>query len=344
MVSKKSQKKSQSKAKAAKYKTTAHFLRTTKHPCVLRIKKYKKHIIYNKIKNIVVEDKRKDKHNFHFLVFLKKKLQLFCLMIKNKIARINKLLGILIFPLSGFLFFVIKPFFNSEQYYNVSILFALFSVSLLFLCLFSGNSLGLLSSFFRSGLNYKIVQFVFSMCVKIYIFVKAPYLVTRMLLFCFLSLYFFLLFECISKSYILFLTLSKALFTVGIIYTRLRMSYFNPNDLGLKAYQIITFEQAFPLLDRALANDISHSVNNKKDAFLFSKLSKRTNHFVLPFLIQKRGLAMATGTAASIFAQAMRQVLTNNPEVVYQTSVVAVNWLLVGLDVCCMKIIEPGAK
>lgn len=82
--------------------------------------------------------------------------------------------------------------------------------------------------------------------------------------------------------------MNKALFTVGILSIRLRMSYFNPNDLGLKASQIITFEQTCPLLDRALANDISHSVNNKKDAFLFSKWSKRTNHLVLAFLIQKR--------------------------------------------------------
>ena len=64
-----------------------------------------------------------------FWVFFKKTLQL---LNDPKIARINKLLGILIFPFSGFLLFIIKPLFNSGQYQVLSILFALVSLGILF--------------------------------------------------------------------------------------------------------------------------------------------------------------------------------------------------------------------
>ena len=243
-----------------------------------------------------------------FWVFFKKTLQL---LNDPKIARINKLLGILIFPFSGFLLFIIKPLFNSGQYQVLSILFALVSLGILFLCVLSPNSLDLLSSFFRSGLNYQLVQFLFSICVKVEIFVNAPYLALRVLWYCFLVVYFFWLFEAIDKSYILFLTLSKALFAIGVIYIRLRMSFFNADALGLAVNQTITFEQSLYFLEKSLTVDSSNAKSISLSSPLCSKLSSRTNHLILPFLIQTRG--MVTKAAAEATARTVKEMVSQNP-------------------------------
>ena len=244
-----------------------------------------------------------------FWVFFKKTLQL---LNDPKIARINKLLGILIFPFSGFLLFIIKPLFNSQQYQVLSILFALVSLGILFLCVFSPNSLDLLSSFFRSGLNYQLVQFLFSICVKVEIFVNAPYLALRVLWYCFLVVYFFWLFEAIDKSYILFLTFSKALFAIGVIYIRLRMSFFNADALGLAVNQTITFEQSLYFLGKSLTVDSSNAKSISLSSPLCSKLSSRTNHLILPFLIQTRG--MVTKAAAEATARTVKEMVSQNKE------------------------------
>ena len=263
---------------------------------------------------------------FSFWVFFKKTLQL---LNDPKIARINKLLGILIFPFSGFLLFIIKPLFNPEQFQAVSILFALVTLIILFLCVFSPNSLGLLSSFFRSGLNYQLVQFLFSICVKVEIFVNAPYLALRVLWFCFLVVYFFLLFESIHKSYILFLTLSKALFTIGFIYIRLRMSFFNADALGLAVNQTITFEQAISFLDKSLTLDSSSAKSISLSSPLCSKLSSRTNHLILPFLIQTRG--MVTKAAAEATAKTVKEMLVQNPGLFFKSGLTAISSIAAGV-------------
>ena len=261
----------------------------------------------------------------NFWVFFKKTIQL---LNDPKIARINKLLGILIFPFSGFFLFISKPLFNSEQYQGVSILFALITLIILLLCVLSPNSLGLLSSFFRSGLNYQLVQFLFSLCVKVEVFVNLPYFVTKALWFCFLVVYFFLLFESIDKSYILFLTLSKALFTIGVIYIRVRMSFFNADALGLAVNQTLTFEQALSFLDKSLPLDSSNAKSISLSSPLCSKLSSRTNHLILPFLIQKRG--MVTKAAAEATARTVKEVVLQNPGFVINSAVTAITGVVGG--------------
>ena len=260
-----------------------------------------------------------------FWVFFKKTLQLFN---DPKIARINKLLGILIFPFSGFLLFIIKPLFNSGQYKVISILFALVSLGILFLCVFSPNSLDLLSSFFRSGLNYQLVQFLFSICVKVEIFVNAPYLALRVLWYCFLVVYFFWLFEAIDKSYILFLTFSKALFAIGVIYIRLRMSFFNADALGLAVNQTITFEQSLYFLGKSLTVDSSHAKSISLSSTLCSKLSSRTNHLILPFLIQTRG--MVTKAAAEATARTVKEMVSQNSGLFFQGGLTAITGIIGG--------------
>ena len=260
-----------------------------------------------------------------FWVFFKKTLQLFN---DPKIARINKLLGILIFPFSGFLLFIIKPLFNSQQYQVLSILFALVSLGILFLCVFSPNSLDLLSSFFRSGLNYQLVQFLFSICVKVEIFVNAPYLALRVLWSCFLVVYFFWLFESIDKSYILFLTFSKALFAIGVIYIRLRMSFFNADALGLAVNQTITFEQSLYFLGKSLTVDSSHAKSISLSSTLCSKLSSRTNHLILPFLIQTRG--MVTKAAEEATARTVKEMVSQNSGFFFQGGLTAITGIIGG--------------
>ena len=260
-----------------------------------------------------------------FWVFFKKTLQL---LNDPKIARINKLLGILIFPFSGFLLFIIKPLFNSQQYQVLSILFALVSLGILFLCVFSPNSLDLLSSFFRSGLNYQLVQFLFSICVKVEIFVNAPYLALRVLWYCFLVVYFFWLFEAIDKSYILFLTFSKALFAIGVIYIRLRMSFFNADALGLAVNQTITFEQSLYFLGKSLTVDSSHAKSISLSSTLCSKLSSRTNHLILPFLIQTRG--MVTKAAAEATARTVKEMVSQNSGLFFQGGLTAITGIIGG--------------
>ena len=260
-----------------------------------------------------------------FWVFFKKTLQLFN---DPKIARINKLLGILIFPFSGFLLFIIKPLFNSQQYQVLSILFALVSLGILFLCVFSPNSLDLLSSFFRSGLNYQLVQFLFSICVKVEIFVNAPYLALRVLWYCFLVVYFFWLFEAIDKSYILFLTFSKALFAIGVIYIRLRMSFFNADALGLAVNQTITFEQSLYFLGKSLTVDSSNAKSISLSSPLCSKLSSRTNHLILPFLIQTRG--MVTKAAEEATARTVKEMVSQNSGFFFQGGLTAITGIIGG--------------
>ena len=258
-----------------------------------------------------------------FWVFFKKTLQL---LNDPKIARINKLLGILIFPFSGFLLFIIKPLFYSEQYKVISIVFALVSLIILFLCVLSPNSLGLLSSFFRSGLSYQLVQFLFSICVKVEIFINAPYLALRVLWYCFLVVYFFLLFEAIDKSYILFLTFSKALFAIGVIYIRLRMSFFNADALGLAVNQTITFEQSLYFLDKSLTVDSTKFISLSSP--LCSKLSSRTNHLILPFLIQTRG--MGTKAALEVTAKTFKEMASQNQGFFIQGGLTAITGIIGG--------------
>ena len=262
---------------------------------------------------------------FSFWVFFKKTLQLFN---DPKIARINKLLGILIFPFSGFLLFIIKPLFHSEQYQGISIVFALVSLIILFLCVLSPNSLGLLSSFFRSGLNYQLVQFLFSICVKVEIFVNAPYLALRVLWYCFLVVYFFWLFEAIDKSYILFLTFSKALFTIGFIYIRLRVSFFNADALGLAINQTITFEESLYFLGQSFTVDSSHAKSTSLSSPLCSKLSTRTNHLILPFLIQTKG--MVTKAAAEAAARTVQAVVSQNTGFFFQGGLTTITGVVGG--------------
>ena len=240
------------------------------------------------------------------------------------------MLGILIFPFSGFLFFISKPLFNSEQSQVVSILFALVTLIILFLCVLSPNSLGLLSSFFRSGLNYQLVQFLFSICVKVEILVNAPYLALRVLWFCFLVVFFFWLFESIDKSYILFLTLSRALFTIGAIYIRLRISFLNADALGLAVNQTTTFEQAISLLDKSLTLDSSSAQSISLSSPLCSKLSSRTNRLILPFLIQTRG--MVTKAAAEATAKTVKEMLSQNPGFFFNGGLTAISGIVGGVS------------
>ena len=109
----------------------------------------------------------------------------------------------------------------------------------------------------------------------------------------------------------MFLALSKALFTIGFIYIRLRMSFFNADALGLAVDQTITFEQSLSFFDKSLTFDSSSAKSISLSSPLCSKLSSRTNHLVLPFLIQTRG--MVTKSAAEATAKTVKEMLLQNP-------------------------------
>lgn len=211
-----------------------------------------------------------------------------------KMSRINTLLGILLFPFSGFLLFLIKPMLSSQQFQNVSILFALFTILILFLCVLSQKSLDYLSYLFRFGLRFRLVQFVLSLFVKLEVILMMPFVTLRILWFCFLCVYFFFLFESIAKSYALFLTISKALFTLGVIYIRLRARYFNADVLGLAGADVDalglevneiqgpTFGQSIILLDHALIREANISDINHSSSLLLSPVcSKLSKAFTL---------------------------------------------------------------
>ena len=261
-----------------------------------------------------------------FCLFLKKTLQL---LNDPKIARINKLLSILVFPFLGFLFFVSQPLFNSEQYKIASVLFALVILQISFLCLFNPNSLGLLTSLLRSGLTYQFVQFLFSVCIKIELFINAPYVALRLLWLCFIAVYTFLLFESMDKSYVYFLTLHKALLMIGFIYIRLRVSFFNADALSIAINQTVTFEESISFLEKSLILD-----NSAQPKFislsspLCSKLSSRTNHLVLPFLIQTRG--MSSKAAAGATRKALTEVLVQNPGVFVKVALASITSVVTG--------------
>lgn len=203
-----------------------------------------------------------------------------------------KLLGILLFPFSSFLFSITKPFLSSPEYWFLSIIFTLVTLCVLFSCVFDPNW-GSLSSLFRSALDYQVVQSVSAICVKIEILVTierffSPSFALQVLRFCFLVVHFSLLFLCMYWAYFGFATFSYTLFTIGFIYYRVRISCFNADVLCLPFNQTITLGQAFSFLDKALALNSSHakliSVSSRTTP-LCNKLSNRTNDLIVPFLI-----------------------------------------------------------
>ena len=80
------------------------------------------------------------------------------------------------------------------------------------------------------------------------------------------------------------------LFTLVVIYYRLRVTFFNTDVLGLAVNDTITFGECFYFLDKSLIVK-SYFDNISVSSALCSKLSTRTNHLIWPFLIQVRGMS-----------------------------------------------------
>ena len=138
-----------------------------------------------------------------------------------------------------------------------------------------------------------------------------------------------MLFESIHKSYIYFLTLSKALFTIGFIYIRLRISFFNADALGIAVNQTLTFEQAISFLDKSLTLESNSAKSISLSSPLCSKLSSRTNRLVLPFLIQTRG--MVTKVAAEATAKTVKEMLVQNPGIFFKSALTAISSIAAGV-------------
>ena len=249
---------------------------------------------YDYFKNLIVQ----------FRVCLKSILPL---LNGDKFKRTTKLLG-LFMPFLGCVLFMIRPLFTPEQLKYVSFLTVLVTIILLFWCCFDKNALGVLSYIFRCGLNDSLVQFLFSLCVTLEIFVCAPYFVIRMMWLSFVFLYSFWLCLAIIHSNIAFLSLSKALLTLVVVYYRLRISFFNASILDLPVNQIITLEESFSLLDKSVI--LHGNFNPLLSSSFSSKLSKHTNHLSVPFLIQTRG--MATKAAAETMTKGLSEVVMQN--------------------------------
>ena len=103
----------------------------------------------------------------------------------------------------------------------------------------------MLSYVLRCGLNDFLVQLLLSFCVKVEIFVRIPYLAVRVAWLCFVLVYTFWLCLAIARYNIVFLTLSQMLFTLVVIYYRLRVTFFNTDVLGLAVNDTITFGECF---------------------------------------------------------------------------------------------------
>ena len=250
----------------------------------------------------------------HFSHYLKKIVQfLVCLksilpLLKgDKFQRTTKLLG-LFMPFLGCVLFMITPLFTPEQLKYVSFLTVLLTLILLFWCCFDKNALSVLSYIFRCGLKNFLVQFLFSLCVTLEIFVCAPYFVIRLMWLSFVFLYSFWLCLAIIHSNIAFLSLSKALLTLVVVYYRLRVSFFNASILDLPVNQIITLEESFSLLDKSVI--LHGNLNPLLSSSFCTKLSKHTNHLSVPFLIQTRG--MATKAAAETMTKGLSEVVMQN--------------------------------
>ena len=132
-----------------------------------------------------------------------------------------------------------------------------------------------------------------------------------MVWFCLSMVYSILLVQAIAKSDVVFLTISKTLFTLMGVYFRLRVSFFNADCLGLAVNHPITFGESFAFLDRSLSIESNCAHISLSSVVLCSKLSTRTNNMVVPFLIQTRG--MATKVAKEVFLKAFADVAANNP-------------------------------
>ena len=167
----------------------------------------------------------------------------------------------------------------------------------------------MLSYIFRCGLNDFLVQFLFSLCVKLEILVFAPFFVTRLVWLSFVFLYYFWLCLAIIHSNMVFLSLSKALLTLVVVYYRLRVSFFNVSILDLPVNQSITLENSFSLLDKSVM--LQGNSNFLFSSAFSSKLSRHTNNLNVPFLIQTRG--MAARAAAETMTKALSEVVFQNP-------------------------------
>ena len=259
------------------------------------IKRIKKMNLYDYLKNLIVQ----------LRVCFKSILPL---LNGDKFKRTTKLLG-LFMPFLGCVLFMIRPLFTPEQLKYVSFLTVLLTIILLFWCCFDKNALGALSYIFRCGLKNFLVQFLFSLCVTLEIFVCAPYFVTRLMWLTCVFLYSFWLCLAIIHSNIAFLSLSKALLTLVVVYYRLRVSFFNASILDLPVNQIITLKESFCLLDKSVI--LHGNLNPLLSSSFCSKLSKHTNHLSVPFLIQTRG--MATKAAAETMTKGLSEVVIQNP-------------------------------
>ena len=127
----------------------------------------------------------------------------------------------------------------------------------------------------------------------------------------------------------MFLTFSKALFTIGFIYIRLRMSFFNADALGIELNQTITFEQALSFLDNSLLVDSSSAKSISFSSSFCSKFSSGTNHLVLPFLIQTRG--MGTKAVAQATAKTIKEMVVQSPGVFFKSAVAAISSIAAGV-------------
>lgn len=242
---------------------------------------------------------------------------------------LNEYFSILVFPLSGFLLFFVKPFFTFPEYQFVAMLLVMVTFIIFVSCVLNPNSLAVLSYIFRSGLNYQLIQHLFLFCVKIEIFVSLPSLARRALWFYFLVVYCFWLLQSIEHSYFCFLSLSEALLTLRVIYNRLGIYFYNADFLGIEVNQRVTFGESLFFLDKSLINEPSNFINNKSFSLsspLCCLLSKRSNHFILPFLIQTRG--MTTKAGAEVTAKAL--VVINNNSGAFSNTAVGAGVLSVG--------------
>ena len=168
-----------------------------------------------------------------------------------KLKRTTKLLGIFL-PFMGCVLFMIRPFFSPALLKYVSFFTVLLTQILLFWCCFDKNALAVLSYILRCCLNGFLVQFLFSLCVKIEILVCAPFFVITLAWLSFVFIYSFWLSLAIIHSNIAFLSFSKTLLTLVVVYSRLRISFFNASILDLPVNQSITLDKSFYLLDKSV--------------------------------------------------------------------------------------------
>ena len=248
----------------------------------------------------------------------------------EKLLRVTALLGILVFPLLGFLVFLIKfvlrESLSLDILKTVSFCYCFFSVFLLVWCFITTKTDSFLLTFLRALFQYSLPQFLLSLCIKAELCFQSPFVAIRMILYCFCCVVWFCFFYSLGHASILLLSCTQALFSISNIYIRFRRNFFNAACLNVPAEKTPTFEEAIQLFDHMIEgemfctnivlNGVLASVDkrSKKQASLRSLLSPHTNSLALPFLSKQMGsVSSSTAAVAKSAARHAEQVLAQNP-------------------------------